>query len=193
VKSTQIQRQEGDIRTRVSNASDQYKKAVTDTQTTRQEYFNFQLPRILRVCSCLNPARTTNLATSQALKECADEIDLGTQYHLTRYAFLYESIVLSDGQILIPPDGDGKLLYFPQFNHSNAIQLGSGLKMTIEGIDNRSDFKTYMQNYIYARGSVAPKGPRREGPPEDGFVSLIQLFVFAFSTFALSATTFTDA
>jgi len=43
----------------------------------------------------------------QALKECADEVDLGTQYHLTRYAFLYESIVLSDGQILIPPDGDG--------------------------------------------------------------------------------------
>jgi hypothetical protein len=93
----------------VSNASDQYKKAVTDTQTIRQEYFNFQLPRILRVRSCLIPAHTINLATSrQALKECADEIDLGTQYHLTRYAFLYESIVLSDGQILIPPDGEGK-------------------------------------------------------------------------------------
>lgn len=47
------------------------------------------------------------LMCPQALKECADEIDLGTQYHLTRYAFLYESIVLSDGQILIPPD-DGE-------------------------------------------------------------------------------------
>jgi hypothetical protein len=45
----QIQRQEDDIRTRVSNASDAYRKAVTDTQATRQEYFNFQLPRILRV------------------------------------------------------------------------------------------------------------------------------------------------
>lgn len=50
--------------------------------------------------------------------------------------------------------------------------VGLGLKATIETIDNRSDFKTYMQNYVYARGSVAPKGPRREGPPEDGFVSL---------------------
>lgn len=49
---------------------------------------------------------------------------------------------------------------------------GLGLKATIETIDNRSDFKTYMQNYVYARGSVAPRGPRREGPPEDGFVSL---------------------
>ncbi|KXN87662.1 RHO GTPase-activating protein RGD1 [Leucoagaricus sp. SymC.cos] len=131
-----IQRQEDDIRTRVSTASDQYRKAVTDTQAMRQEYFNFQLPRILR-----------------ALKECADEVDLGTQYHLTRYAFLYESIVLSDGQILVPPDGDGL-----------------GLKATIETIDNRSDFKNYMQNYVYARGSGAPRGPRREGPPEDGFL-----------------------
>lgn len=38
----------------------------------------------------------------QSLKECADEIDLGTQYHLTRYAFLFESIVLSDGSTLVP-------------------------------------------------------------------------------------------
>jgi len=79
---------------------------VFDTQTMRQEYFNFQLPRILRVgfdCLYYHPS----LTIIQALKECADEVDLGTQYHLTRYAFLYESIVLSDGQILIPPDGDG--------------------------------------------------------------------------------------
>ena len=40
----------------------------------------------------------------QSLKECADEIDLGTQYHLTRYAFLYESIVLSDGSVLVPQE-----------------------------------------------------------------------------------------
>lgn len=45
----QIQRQEDDVRTRVSNASDAYRKAMIDTQATRQEYFNFQLPRILRV------------------------------------------------------------------------------------------------------------------------------------------------
>ena len=34
---------------RMSSASDAYRKAVTETQTIRQEYFNFQLPRILRV------------------------------------------------------------------------------------------------------------------------------------------------
>ncbi|EGN95220.1 hypothetical protein SERLA73DRAFT_95907 [Serpula lacrymans var. lacrymans S7.3] len=132
-----IQRQEDDIRSRVSVASDTYRKSLTDTQAMRQEYFNFQLPRILR-----------------ALKECADEIDLGTQYHLTRYAFLFESIVLSDGSTLVPA----------------SAEEGLGLKPTYEAIDSRSDFKTYMQNYAYARGNAAPRGPRREGPAEEGFL-----------------------
>ncbi|KAF8159815.1 hypothetical protein B0H34DRAFT_782440 [Crassisporium funariophilum] len=137
-----IQRQEDDIRSRLSSASDQYRKAVTDTQAMRQEYFNFQLPRILR-----------------ALKECADEIDLGTQYHLTRYAFLFESIVLSDGSTLVPPNEDGL-----------------GLKATIETIDNRGDFKIYMQNYAFARGSAPPRGPRREGPSDEGFLPPLPTF-----------------
>ncbi|KAI6044486.1 Rho GTPase activation protein [Pisolithus marmoratus] len=132
-----ILRQEDDIRLRVSNASDSYRKALNDTQAMRQEYFNFQLPRILR-----------------ALKECVDEIDLGTKYHLTRYAFLFESIVLSDGSTLVPISPE---------------EEGSGLKALFEAIDNRADFKTYMQNYAYARGGVA-KGPRREGPAEEGFL-----------------------
>ncbi|KAF4593144.1 hypothetical protein EYR38_008854 [Pleurotus pulmonarius] len=118
-----IQRQEDDIRARMSAASDTYRKLVTETQTLRQEYFNFQLPRLLR-----------------ALKECTDEVDLGTQYHLTRYAFLFES-----------------------------SPVGVGLKAATEMIDNRNDFKTYMQNYAYAHGASS-RGPRREGPADDGFL-----------------------
>lgn len=38
----------------------------------------------------------------QILKEAADEMDLGTQYHLTRYAFLYETMTVSDGMVLNP-------------------------------------------------------------------------------------------
>jgi len=49
---------------------------------------------------------------------------------------------------------------------------GLGLKATIETIDNRGDFKTYMQNYAYARGNAPPRGPRREGPSDEGFVCL---------------------
>ncbi|KAI0251408.1 hypothetical protein BJV78DRAFT_1211324 [Lactifluus subvellereus] len=131
-----IQRQEDDIRARVQSFSQSYHKSVQETQGLRQEYFNFQLPRILR-----------------SLKECADEIDLGTQYHLTRYAFLFESIVLSDGSTLAP----------------TGIEDGPGLKSTIESIDNRSDFKVYMQNYAYAHGGVQ-RGPRRTGPEHEGFL-----------------------
>jgi len=53
--SPQLQRQEDDIRLRMSNASDAYRKAVTETQAIRQEYFNFQLPRILRVSGPASP------------------------------------------------------------------------------------------------------------------------------------------
>jgi hypothetical protein len=42
-------------------------------------------------------------------------------------------------------------------------------------IDNRGDFKAYMQNYAYARGPATPRGPRREGPPDEGFVRPIAL------------------
>jgi hypothetical protein len=132
-----IQRQEEDVRTRMSVASDAYRKAVIETQAMRQEYFNFQLPRILR-----------------ALKECADEIDLGTQYHLTRYAFLFESIVLSDGSTLVPTPENS----------------GVGLKSAIEAIDNRTDFRNYMQNYAFARGGNVHRGPRRDGPLDEGFL-----------------------
>nr|XP_019001532.1 GTPase activating protein [Kwoniella mangroviensis CBS 8507]OCF64993.1 GTPase activating protein [Kwoniella mangroviensis CBS 8507] len=130
-----IQRQEDDVRSRMAQASETFRKAVLESQALRQEYFNFQLPKILRL-----------------LKECADELDLGTQYHLTRYAFLYESTLVSEGTTLNP---------------MSAADEGPGLKTIYESIDNRTDFKSYMQNYAVARGT--PKGPRRDGPYEEGF------------------------
>jgi len=45
---------------------------------------------------------------------------------------------------------------------------GPGLKAIFENIDNRNDFKTYMQNYAVARN--IPKGPRREGLYDEGYV-----------------------
>jgi hypothetical protein len=44
-----IQKQEDDIRARLGTANDAFRKSVQDYQTLRQEYFNFQLPKILRV------------------------------------------------------------------------------------------------------------------------------------------------
>ncbi|KZP01550.1 RhoGAP-domain-containing protein [Calocera viscosa TUFC12733] len=128
-------RQEEDVRNRLTTSSDAYRKALLEAQHIRQEYFNFQLPRILR-----------------SLKECSDEIDLGTQYHLSRYAHLYESTLLGDGSALAPvPNADS-----------------TGIKDIMENIDSRGDFKVYMQNYAIANS--APRGPRREGPPEEQYV-----------------------
>jgi hypothetical protein len=42
-------KQEDDVRTRMANASETFRKAVLESQALRQEYFNFQLPKILRV------------------------------------------------------------------------------------------------------------------------------------------------
>ena len=42
----------------------------------------------------------------------------------------------------------------------------------MESIDNRADFKVYMQNYAYAHGNQPNKGPRRDGPWDEGYVSL---------------------
>ncbi|ORY33022.1 Rho GTPase activation protein [Naematelia encephala] len=131
-----MQRQEDDVRARMAQASETFRKAVLESQALRQEYFNFQLPKILRL-----------------LKECADELDMGTQYHLARFAFLYESTVVGEGTLLNP---------------MGAPDDGPGLKAIFEGIDNRTDFKSYMQNYAVARGT--PRGPRREGPYEEGFL-----------------------
>lgn len=95
------------------------------------------------------------LTVPQLLKDCADELDLGIQYHLTRYAFMYESSVVTEGSILCPPTPED----------------GMSLKQVFESIDNRSDFKSYMQNYAVARN--IPKGPRREGPYDENFVRTI--------------------
>lgn len=104
------------------------------------------------------------------MKECADEIDLGTQYHLTRYAYLYETIVLSDGTTLAPPSSEEGTSFFMLFSSDANVCAASGMKATVEAIDNRADFKTYMQNYAYAHGGQAYRGPRREGPSDEGYV-----------------------
>ncbi|CAG7851569.1 SubName: Full=Uncharacterized protein {ECO:0000313/EMBL:KIM22841.1} [Serendipita indica DSM 11827] len=131
-----LQRQEEEVRSRMASTSDAYRKAILDTQALRSEYFNFQLPRTLR-----------------ALKELNDEIDTAMQFHLSRYAYLLESSLLSDAVTLVPKDeGDGP-----------------GLKSIMESIDNRADFKAFVSNYRVAHQGMN-RGPRREGPPEQGYL-----------------------
>lgn len=48
--------------------------------------------------------------------------------------------------------------------------VGQGMKTAIETIDGREDFKTFMNQYGVSWQMSGQRGPRREGPPEDGFV-----------------------
>lgn len=59
-----------------------------------------------------------------------------------------------------------RLLVLIAFVFSSA----SGLKNAVDSIDNRADFKTFVQNYQVAHGRDY-RGPRRDGPYEEGFVS----------------------
>ena len=63
--------------------------------------------------------------------------------------------------------------FFPQIYSSGAVL---GLKATMESIDNRADFKIWMQSYVYAHGGANNRGPRRNGPQDEGFVRLVSSF-----------------
>lgn len=81
------------------------------------------------------------------------------QFHLTRYAFLFETVVLNDGVTLVP----------------NSSEDGPGLKPTMESIDNRGDFRSFVQNYRVAHAGDIVRGPRREDPREERYVRSILL------------------
>ena len=97
------------------------------------------------------------------MKESLDEIDLGTQFHMSRYAFFYESMLLNDAVTVSPPQSVNPL-------SGPSIEEGPGLKSIAESIDNREDFKTFMQNYAVTFAASGQRVLRREGPPEEGFV-----------------------
>jgi hypothetical protein len=64
--AAQIQRMEEDSRAKMNNASDAYRQQVLATQTIRQEYFNLQLPRMLKVsCSLSQTAHIAELDRSR--------------------------------------------------------------------------------------------------------------------------------
>lgn len=105
------------------------------------------------------------------MKECADELDMGCQYHMARYAYLFETTLLADGSAILPvTEETGTFPVVPKDIVLTAISIGekAGLKAIVETIDNRNDFKTFMQNFTVARGSQ--RGPSRNVPYDDGSV-----------------------
>lgn len=102
---SQIAKMEEEVRSRMGQSSDSYRAQVIGAQTVRQEYFSLQLPRILRVRLFFFLSvggGVLILLPMQSLKESVDELDLGTQYHLSRYAYLFESTLVTDGLTISP-------------------------------------------------------------------------------------------
>ena len=126
---TQLLKQEEDIRNRISQASDSFRRHAHESSNLRSEYWEVYMPRMIR-----------------NLKECSDEIDLGTQYHLERYAFLFENALLNEGVTITPL----------------AKEDGPGLRSLVEEIDNQRDFKTFMQNFAVTQPNTSL--PSRVGP-----------------------------
>ncbi|SGZ20426.1 BQ5605_C021g09275 [Microbotryum silenes-dioicae] len=163
--AAQVAKQEEDVRMRMGQSSDAYRSQVIGAQAVRQEYFNLQLPRILRVSTVggVKSRRTNSADTSyhlvvrhsQSLKESTDEVDLGVQYHLSRYAYIFESTLVTDGLTVSPINPDD----------------GPGLRAMADLIDIREDFKQYMQQYSVSWQMSGQRGPKRDGSTEDGFVS----------------------
>ncbi|GAA5970788.1 hypothetical protein JCM3765_006307 [Sporobolomyces pararoseus] len=125
----QILKQEEELRSRMGQASDSYRASLQGCQVVKQEYFNQQLPKLVK-----------------NLKESLDEIDLGTQYHLSRYGYLFESLLVTDGLTISPV----------------SMEDGPGIKQVIEAIDVREDFKSFMQQYSLNWSISGQKGPRRD-------------------------------
>lgn len=130
----QVARMEEELRTRCGAASDAYTREIRMTSSIRQDHFKREMPRVLR-----------------ALKESADEVDLGTQYHLARYAHLFEHVLVQDGLIVTP---------------AGTVEEATGMKSLAESIDNREDFRVFMSNYAVAFSQSGVKPLRRDGPED---------------------------
>ncbi|KAI9230704.1 MAG: hypothetical protein DHS80DRAFT_11991 [Piptocephalis tieghemiana] len=87
---SQLSKMEEDARYKASQANESYKNQLHITNTARQDYYTYTLPKLLR-----------------ALMECVSESDAGMQYLLAKYAFTYESAEFSEASTLIPKDGHG--------------------------------------------------------------------------------------
>lgn len=73
----------------------------------------------------------------QSLKEGADEIDNGLQYHLGRYAFLFESLLHTDGNTLAPLESDASMYIFR--HHQGRILMIRFCCSTWIAVSHRSD------------------------------------------------------
>ncbi|KAG0174888.1 hypothetical protein DFQ30_002154 [Apophysomyces sp. BC1015] len=86
----QLNRMEEDARAKAAAADQHYRQQLQSTNQSRQDYFQFHLPKILT-----------------DLKAVSDECSVALRYQLARYAYIFEQALTSDGLALDNDDGLG--------------------------------------------------------------------------------------
>ncbi|CAG8734044.1 11813_t:CDS:10, partial [Cetraspora pellucida] len=110
---TQLLKMEEDARNKAATANDTYKHHLSITNTARHEYYDIHLPRMI-----------------MALKDISDECDIGIQYHLARYTYLFENTMVSDALVISPVNTED----------------GPSMRKIVEQINNEEDYFSYVQS-----------------------------------------------
>ncbi|CAG8504023.1 29154_t:CDS:10 [Gigaspora margarita] len=111
---TQLLKMEEDARNKAATANDTYKHHLSITNAARHEYYDIHLPRMVT-----------------ALKDISDECDIGLQYHLARYTYLFENTMVSDALVISPANTED----------------GPSMRKIVEQINNEEDYYSYVQSY----------------------------------------------
>ncbi|PVU98571.1 hypothetical protein BB559_001461 [Furculomyces boomerangus] len=85
-----LERMEQEARVKAKIANEQYKSQLVETNKIRNDYYKYQLPKIL-----------------MTVRMFVEEIDNALKWHLGKYSYAYECTILSDALTVKPNDKDG--------------------------------------------------------------------------------------
>ncbi|TPX51277.1 hypothetical protein SeLEV6574_g00405 [Synchytrium endobioticum] len=115
---SKLQKNEDDLRVRVAQANDGFKRQLEHVQEKRNTYFVKHLPMLIKV-----------------VKEANDEADQGLQKSLVKYAQMYEQALMDEGITIAP---------LPKEDEETKMSL----IRVIEGVDHEGDLHAFMKNYV---------------------------------------------
>ncbi|ORY95254.1 Rho GTPase activation protein [Syncephalastrum racemosum] len=129
----QLNRLEEEARMKATMADQNYRQQLQATNASRQDYFQFHLPKIL-----------------SALKDIGDECCVALRYQLARYAYIYEQALTADGLALDNDDGLGLR------SLTEKIDKDSDMVDFIKSYSTRSNTRTHKQEIPFKEYSMSP-------------------------------------
>lgn len=129
----QLNKLEEDARMKATMADQNYRQQLQATNASRQDYFQFHLPKIL-----------------SALKDIGDECCVALRYQLARYAYIYEQALTADGLALDNDDGLGLR------SLTEKIDKDGDMIDFIKSYSTRSTTRTHKQEIPFKEYSMSP-------------------------------------